>query len=73
MEKKGKCAVCGGKVVEDKINDKYTCSKCKAAHDPALFNPAKKSIKNKKYRVRWIVAIIGSIYLLWLIYRVFMY
>jgi len=75
MKKKGRCAICGGKVIYNEKEQRHQCSKCKAYHDPRLFIPAKRSVKNMrlKVNVKWLVAILGTLYLLWLTYRIFIY
>ena len=74
MKKRGRCAICGGKVIYNKELERHACTKCGARHDPKLFIPAKRSVKNirLKVNIKWFVAVLGSLYILWLVYRVFL-
>ena len=74
-KKKFKCVLCGGLIIQNKVSEEYYCSKCKAKHAPELFNPVKRSgvKKQVRIRVRLLIAIIATLYLLWLAYRIFYY
>jgi len=75
MGKKGnKCLICGGRVEYIEKSDQYQCTECNALYEANLFTPAKNAKKPKtKIRIRWLVLIISTIYLLWLIYRFLIY
>ena len=73
--KDNKCVVCGGVVRIDELKEQYKCTECNATYETNLFKPNKNAPKPKrgKIRIRWFVVILGTFYILWLIYRFFLY
>ena len=65
-----KCIICGGPIKFDQDSEQYKCSECNANYEENLFKHSKNTPKTKKgkLKVRWLVVIITTIYLLWLIY-----
>ena len=69
-KKQVKCILCGGNVIFDNITDKFTCSECDAHHSIDMFNSQKKQgMRFGIKRIRILIAIIGSLYLLFILYR----
>jgi len=69
-KKQIKCIICGGNVIYDEITQNLTCSVCKAHHSSDIFKSQK--IKGTRFRItkiRILVAIMGALYLLWVLYR----
>ena len=69
------CAICGGIIKHEVISNTFTCSECNAEHHPDLFKINKSNPNKKRFPLKFnlFVAVIGSLYLLWLAYRLFMY
>jgi len=69
---KNKCVVCEAIIMYDSNNDKYICSECKAEYTSDLFKfGKKKSGRFRLKKIRILVAILATLYLLWLTFRVF--
>ena len=69
---KYKCITCGASIIYNQVNEKFICSECKAEYTSELFKLGKK--KSGRYRLKntgILVAIIATLYLLWLTYRAF--
>ncbi|MFX0072026.1 MAG: hypothetical protein ACFFAO_13130 [Candidatus Hermodarchaeota archaeon] len=70
-----KCVVCGGNITYNKNTENYQCIKCNTDHSSEVFafsNNAKKSRLNLS-RIRIVVAVLGSLYLLFILYRWIIY
>jgi len=69
-KKQIKCILCGGNVIYDNITEKFNCSECKAHHSTDMFNSQQnKRVRFGIKRIRILIAIIGSLYLLFILYR----
>lgn len=70
-----KCAVCGGLVQYNPELDHYKCNECLAIHESVLYKNADAKMNRGKFRLKWSLfgAIIAALYLLWLVYRLFVY
>lgn len=69
-KKQIKCILCGGNVIFDNITDNFMCSECDAHHSTDMFNsPQTKGVRFGIKRIRILVAILGSLYLLFILYR----
>ena len=69
-KKQIKCILCGGSVIFDNIADKFMCSECNAHHSTDMFSSQeKKGVRFGIKRIRILIAILGSLYLLFILYR----
>ena len=74
MKKTYKCLVCEDKVEFNEESNKFICTKCNAEYDLDIFNSKRKfNLKLKFRRYGLIFALLSAFYLLWLIYRIFIY
>ncbi|KKN58074.1 hypothetical protein LCGC14_0555900 [marine sediment metagenome] len=75
MKKKDfKCTICGYKVIYNIKLESLTCSNCNTEYDKGIFRFSKKQklgIYFKKYG--FLLAVISSIYLIYLVYRILIY
>ena len=70
-----KCVVCDGNMIYNKNTENYQCIKCNTDHSLEIFtssNNTKKSRLNLS-RIRIVVAVLGSLYLLFILYRWMIY
>ena len=72
-----KCVVCGGTIVFNEESEAYICSECNANHSSDIFKvqPKDKKKDDRKgglqlRRMRIVIALLGTLYLIWLIYRI---
>ena len=69
-KKQIKCILCGGNVIYNNITENFTCSECNAHHSTDMFNSQKKKgVRFGIKRIRILIAILGALYLLWLLSR----
>ncbi|MHA1146825.1 MAG: hypothetical protein ACTSR8_01115 [Promethearchaeota archaeon] len=70
-----KCAICSGNVQQDAEQKYFKCKDCNAVHDPILYKNAEAKRIKGKFKLKWSLmgAIISALYLLWLVYRLFIY
>ena len=75
MKKNGfKCTICGYKVSYAMKVEAFTCPNCNTEYDKSIFAFSKKrkfGIYFKKYG--FLLAILSSLYLLYLVYRILVY
>jgi hypothetical protein len=69
-----KCVICGGNVVYDEINKNFKCIDCRANLSSDLFNSGKKN-NARLYlsKIKILFAVLGALYLMYLLYRFIIY
>ena len=73
-KKQGKCVVCGGNIVFDQESQNFKCFDCAATHSSDLFNTYEKTGKRLYLpKLRILFAVLGALYLLYWLFRVFIY
>ena len=74
MKKSYKCLLCKDKVEFNEESNKFICTKCNAEYESNVFNSNKKFNFNVKFRRYGLLfALLSALYLLYLIYRIFIY
>ena len=74
-KKKTKCVICDTELKIKGTENQIKCPQCKATYDPEIFQKQEKT-KNKKIRlkrVRILVAIVATFYLLFIQARIILY
>ncbi len=73
-KKQGKCVVCGGKIGFDQDSQNFKCFDCEATHSSDLFTTYEKTGKRLYLsKLRILFAVLGALYLLYWLFRVFIY
>jgi hypothetical protein len=69
-----KCVICGGNVVYDESNENFKCIDCRAKLSSEVFNLGKKNNAHLYLsKLKILFAILGALYLMYLLYRFLIY